>query len=131
MRISSYASQPPTARIVLPRGQVTLTPTAAFGPAIGNMTTHDYIMTMKTVRIAELKARLSEHLRYVRRGHVLTILDRDTPIARIVPMGGTDTLRVREPAKCVRKLKDVSLPAPVRVDVDVVDLLLEERQGER
>ena len=96
-----------------------------------NMTTHDYIMTMKTVRIAELKARLSEHLRYVRRGHVLTILDRDTPIARVVPMGGTDASRVREPAKRVRKLQDVSLPAPVRVDVDVVDLLLEERQGER
>ena len=95
------------------------------------MTTHDYIMTMKTVRIAELKARLSEHLRYVRRGHVLTILDRDTPIARVVPMGGADALRVREPARRVRKLQDVSLPAPVRVDVDVVDLLLEERQGER
>ena len=95
------------------------------------MTTYDYIMTMKTVKIAELKARLSEHLRYVRRGHVLTILDRDTPVARIVPMAGGETLRVRESAKRVAKLRDVSLPPPVRLDVDVVDLLLEERQGER
>ncbi|MGH7695557.1 MAG: type II toxin-antitoxin system Phd/YefM family antitoxin, partial [Gemmatimonadaceae bacterium] len=41
---------------------------------------------MKTVRIADLKARLSEHLRYVRRGNVLTILDRDTPVAKVVPI---------------------------------------------
>ncbi len=37
-----------------------------------------------TGRIAELKSRLSEHLRSVRTGRTLTILDRDTPIARIV-----------------------------------------------
>jgi len=40
---------------------------------------------MSNVRIADLKARLSEHLRAVRRGRSLTVLDRDTPIARIVP----------------------------------------------
>jgi antitoxin (DNA-binding transcriptional repressor) of toxin-antitoxin stability system len=34
---------------------------------------------MKTVRIPELKSRLSEHLRSVRKGRTLTILDRDTP----------------------------------------------------
>ncbi len=95
------------------------------------MTTHDYIMTMRSVKIAELKAHLSEHLRYVRRGHVVTILDRDTPVARVVPIEGTDALRVRQPAKRVRKLQDVPLPRPLRVGVDVVDLLLEERQGER
>ena len=40
---------------------------------------------MDTVRIAELKARLSEYLRAVRRGRTLTVLDRDRPVARIVP----------------------------------------------
>ena len=40
-------------------------------------------------------------------------------------------MRVRKPAKRVRRLQDVTLPAPLRVAVDVVDLLLEERQGER
>jgi prevent-host-death family protein len=40
---------------------------------------------MSDVGIAELKARLSEHLRTVRNGGTLTVLDRDTPIARIVP----------------------------------------------
>jgi prevent-host-death family protein len=40
---------------------------------------------MSDVGIADLKARLSEHLRSVRNGGTLTVLDRDTPIARIVP----------------------------------------------
>ena len=41
---------------------------------------------MSDVRIADLKARLSEHLRSVRNGGTLTVLDRYTPIARIVPI---------------------------------------------
>jgi len=35
-------------------------------------------MIMIDVRIADLKARLSEHLRSVRNGGTLTVLDRDT-----------------------------------------------------
>lgn len=52
------------------------------------MTRDDHHLVMQTVRIAELKARLSQYLRRVRRGHPITILDRDTPIARIVPYDG-------------------------------------------
>ncbi len=95
------------------------------------MTSRDYLMTMKRVKIAELKARLSEHLRYVRRGHTLTVLDRDTPIARLVPHEATEPLCLRRPLERYRMLKDVPLPPPLRLDVDIVELLLEERQGER
>ncbi|MEW6323308.1 MAG: type II toxin-antitoxin system prevent-host-death family antitoxin [Acidobacteriota bacterium] len=42
---------------------------------------------MSDVRIADLKARLSEHLRSVRNGGTVTVLDRDTPVARIIPVG--------------------------------------------
>ena len=42
------------------------------------------------VGIAELKARLSEHLRAVRKGRTVTVLDRDTPVARIVPYATAD-----------------------------------------
>ncbi len=41
---------------------------------------------MRAVRIAELKAHLSEHLRAVQDGATVTVLDRNTPIARIVPV---------------------------------------------
>ncbi|UCF20052.1 MAG: type II toxin-antitoxin system prevent-host-death family antitoxin [Gemmatimonadota bacterium] len=95
------------------------------------MTSYDYLMTMIEVRIAELKARLSEYLRSVRRGRSITVLDRDTPVARLVPYVERDLLRVREPKEPGGSIHDVELPPPLRLDLDVVELLLEERQGER
>jgi prevent-host-death family protein len=84
------------------------------------------------VKVAELKARLSEYLRWVRRGRSLVVMDRDTPIARIVPYeGGTPSLRIRRPPPGALRLQDVPLPPPLETDVDIVALLLEERQGER
>ena len=87
---------------------------------------------MNTVRIAELKRRLSEHLRKVRRGGSLTVLDRDTPIARIVPYEGDGALlKVRSPLPDAPKLQRVPLPPPLRLHRDIVKLLLAERQAER
>ena len=96
------------------------------------MTRYDYNMVMKRLKIAEFKARLSEHLRSVRRGHSLIVMDRNTPIARVVPYLPTgEPLRVREPAQEYTALQKVPLPPRVKLKHDVVDLLLEERQGER
>jgi len=87
---------------------------------------------MKQVGIAELKARLSEYLRAVRRGETIAVLDRETPIARIVPTAERTALRVRKPASGAPALNRVRLPGkPLKLSVDVVDLLLEERQGPR
>ncbi len=84
------------------------------------------------VRIADLKSRLSEHLRKVRAGRSLTVLDRDTPIARIVPYEDNGAaLTVRAPLPGAPKLHHVTLPPPLRLRRDIVKLLLEERQGER
>ena len=96
------------------------------------MTNYSYHVTMNEVRIAELKSRLSEHLRKVRGGRSLTILDRDTPIARIVPWKSAESgLKLRSPLAGAPKLQDVPLPPPLRIREDVVKLLLEERQGDR
>ncbi|MGQ0657078.1 MAG: type II toxin-antitoxin system Phd/YefM family antitoxin [Chromatiales bacterium] len=87
---------------------------------------------MKTVRIAELKARLSEHLRQVRAGREFTVLDRDEPIARLIPYAReADSLSVRHPLRRSRSLHAVPLPPPLKIGMDIVALLLEERQGER
>ena len=89
-------------------------------------------MTMIMVRIAELKSRLSEHLRKVRAGGSLTILDRDTPIARIVPWkAGEGSLKLRPPLSGAPKLQHVPLPPPLGLRGDIVKLLMEERQGDR
>ena len=96
------------------------------------MTRSDYYMTMNGIRIADLKSRLSEHLRTVRGGSSLTILDRDTPIARIVPWKvGHGSLKLRAPVPGAPKLQHVSLPPPLRLRGDIVKLLMEERQRDR
>jgi prevent-host-death family protein len=60
------------------------------------MTRFGYDQVMKTVQISHLKAHLSEHLRDVRAGETLTVLDRATPVAQIVPLrGGGKRLAVR------------------------------------
>jgi prevent-host-death family protein len=88
--------------------------------------------TMKTVGIAALKARLSEYLREVRRGHTFTVVDRTTPVARIIPYAsGATALSMRRPSVRSPALHQIPLPPPLRIDTDIVALLLEERQGER
>jgi prevent-host-death family protein len=82
---------------------------------------------MSAVKIAELKARLSEHLRAVRRGESVTVLDRETPIARIVPITRGPSLVVRPLRSAVRPGR-VRLPPPLKIDADILELLLEERR---
>lgn len=83
----------------------------------------------KTVKVAELKARLSAYLRGVRRGHPVTVCDRETPIARLVPYAAErEPLLVRRP---LRKLHDIPLPPPLGGSLDSLAALLEERQPPR
>jgi antitoxin (DNA-binding transcriptional repressor) of toxin-antitoxin stability system len=87
---------------------------------------------MKAIRIAELKRHLSEHLRSVRTGRSFIVLDRDTPIARIVPwQEGDPSLKVRAPVAGAPRLHRVRLPAALALNGDIVELLIEERQGAR
>jgi prevent-host-death family protein len=41
---------------------------------------------MRTVRIGNLKAHLSAHIRRVRKGEEVLVCDRNQPVARIVPI---------------------------------------------
>ena len=86
---------------------------------------------MKQVRIAELKARLSEYLRAVRRGESIAVLDRETLVAQIVPVRDRLALRVRKPAPGTPPPNRVPLSRSAKLDVDIVQLLFEERQGHR
>ena len=86
---------------------------------------------MKQVRIAELKSRLSEFLRSVQLGESLAVLDRNTAIAHIVPIRERTALRIRKPASGTPAPNRVPLPKPARFDLDIVDLLIEERQRHR
>lgn len=79
---------------------------------------------MSDIRIAELKARLSQHLRAVRNGGTLTVLDRDTPIARIVPYAAPP-LEIR---KATRRLRDAKVPPRSAKRTDSLAILVEDRR---
>ena len=86
---------------------------------------------MKQVRIAELKSKLSEFLRKVQRGESLTVLDRNTAIAHIVPIREQRGLRIRKPVSGTPAPNKVPLPKAASLKLDVLELLLEERQSHR
>ena len=81
---------------------------------------------MKTVKIGDLKAHLSEHLRAVESGEVVTVLDRSRPIARLVPIREevppVDHLR---PGASIRDYVPPS--APLLPRLDLVELLMQDR----
>ena len=93
-------------------------------PTWAAMTPRDYHVVMKAVGIAELKTRLSEHLRSVRKGRSLTVLDRGTPVARIVPCA-PDVIEVR---RAVCRLRELVPPPPPARPTDSVAVLLDDRR---
>jgi prevent-host-death family protein len=83
---------------------------------------------MKKVRIADLKSRLSEYLRAVRRGDTIIVLNRQTPVAQILPVEQESVLRVHEPAPGTPTPNGIPPPKPLNLEIDIVQLLLEDRQ---
>jgi antitoxin (DNA-binding transcriptional repressor) of toxin-antitoxin stability system len=98
---------------------------------------------MKTVKIAELKNRLSYYLRRVQGGESILVCDRDRAIARIervdaqgpVPEGDAEWLDRLERRGVLRrgtgKLSRAWLARKPRVGTDVVATLLRERREGR
>lgn len=90
------------------------------------------ISHVREIGIADLKARLSEHIGNVRRGGSVVVLDRTMPVARIVPIEqATDALTVRQPPRGAPVLGRVRLPPRLRTRVDPVALLLADRASGR
>ena len=85
----------------------------------------------RTVGVAELKAKLSEYLREARRGRTVTVLDRETPVAQLVPIASTEILSVRSPVGRHKAVGQVPLPPPACLSVDPLALLLEDRESGR
>ena len=81
---------------------------------------------MSGVGIADLKAHLSEHLRKVRGGRTVTVLDRATPIAQIVPYDAEAPLEIR---KATRKPHEMRLPPPPSRRTDSLSLLVKDRSA--
>ena len=85
---------------------------------------------MRTVGIADLKAHLSGYLRTVKKGETLLVVERGTPVARMVPaadLRGGVVIRppTRDLASVKQMLKRLS---PLELPVDSVAILLEDRK---
>jgi len=84
---------------------------------------------MEKVNIGTLKAHLSEYLRRARHGNLFLIVDRQSPVACIVPyQQDSQALISRKP---VAKLSDFDIPKKPVCSKNSLDALLEERQPNR
>jgi prevent-host-death family protein len=98
---------------------------------------------MKVVRIAEAKKELSHYLEYVKRGGTIRILDRNRPVADLVPIRADEALDDEallarlEQRGLVRRGKGGPLPAdllrrgPAGHQAGVVEAIIEERRSSR
>ena len=93
------------------------------------MTRHDYHVVMKKVGIADLKAHLSAHLREVKKGEVLLVMERSEPVARIVPGNQASGLVIRPALRPFSEAKKRLRALPrIALSVSSLDLLLEDRK---
>lgn len=85
-------------------------------------------LAMRQVKIAELKDRLSEHLRAVEGGAEVVVMDRNRAIARIVPLLPPGRhVRLIQPNRGFPEIRD-RRRAPAGWPVPSTELLLEERR---
>ena len=87
-------------------------------------------MTMKKVKVSEVKARLSAYLAEVRNGDTVVICDRSTPIAQMVPLDvKADDVQIEDAS---RPLSDISRFPAVRLRKRTnLDRILSEERGGR
>lgn len=99
---------------------------------------------MKKAKIAHLKNRLSYYIERVKRGETILVLDRTTPVARIVPIEPPSGKRPEEEDAWLRRLEAGGVvrrgagkgvpeiwksPPPGGRPVGAVDALIEERRS--
>ena len=85
---------------------------------------------MKTrVKIADLKAHLSEYVKRARAGEQIIVCDRETPVAELSPLStpAPDSLPIRRAAIAWSEVAATITPVPANVPIDVVALLREDR----
>jgi prevent-host-death family protein len=92
---------------------------------------NDYDAAMAAIKLDELAAHLDEHIDAVERGAEITVVQHDRPIVTIAPYQRREGLQIRRPAPDAPALRDIKFPEPLDLDVDIVDLLLKERQNDR
>jgi prevent-host-death family protein len=96
---------------------------------------------MRTAKISELKAKLSAHIKFVKNGEEVLILDRNKPVARLVPVAPDEDFDERTqrliakgiltPPKRLRVLGEAwPMPPGPMISQEAIDRMWsEERDG--
>ncbi len=79
---------------------------------------------MKTINISTLKAHLSAELKKVRRGGRLVVMDRETPIAELVPYKEPERLLFRPPQRKLEYQRQIP-----SLGLDPLETLLADRRA--
>ena len=85
----------------------------------------------KTIGIAALKAHLSAHVRRVRRGESIIVLDHGLPVAELGPIRTAPPANLPAITPATRKFSDVVLPAAPRRKPSSEGYLAAERDDRR
>ena len=97
---------------------------------LDNMTIYGHNLVMKQAKVSELKARLSSYLAEVKSGDTVTVCERATPIARLVPFkGDAEDFEIRESRESIGRLTRIR-PVRLRKKADVNKILRETRGEE-
>jgi len=88
------------------------------------MTISDYIWSMQTITVSKLKAHLSAEIKKLKKSGGVQIVQRDVPVARLLPMEESDAISFHSRASKPFKI----LPTTFEVDFDPVETLLEDRR---
>ena len=83
-----------------------------------------YYSLVKTINISRLKAHISQELLSVRRGERIVILDRDIPIAQLIPYEESTAPLVPQAPTRALELRKVG----ISVEVDPLAVLMAERR---
>lgn len=84
---------------------------------------------MISVKVGELRNKLSSYLKRVRRGAEVVITDRETPIGKIIPYTSPteEKFEIIPPAKGYEGFSKLDFP-DMDIDFDPVEILLEDRR---
>jgi len=98
---------------------------------------------MRTAKISELKAKLSAHIEYVKRGEEVLILDRNKPVAKLVSVqeAGSDDREMADliasgiilaPHEPKSKIRFVPSPAGDKpISQEIMDRIWDEERSDR
>ncbi len=83
---------------------------------------------MKIAAVSELKSKLARYLRMVKAGERVEIQERGVPIAMLTAAGGRPNVPTTPPRKDPKLLANMTFSVRLKSDVDVVQILLEDRR---